>query len=308
MNFEILQHFTETVRLKSIAKASERLNLTPPALGKRLRRLEAYYGVTLLRRTPAGVEPTEAGVLLLEQIGPPLQEHERLRAELAGYRGRGRCESVRSRAWPRITCRPRRLRWSRPESRRRSRSGLLPTSCTPCWTTGNWTPASASPRKGTLFGINRCLPSLSMPCLPRNHRLAAADTVPLDELAGESFVMYPAACRIRQCVTGAFRAEGMEPKVKSEVPFGDYLLGYVAAGEAPRSCRRAWPGRCRIRCFRRFASTIRAPAGRSPCWPRSRKPANGRGPFSADTYAYRGGISALRLPAFARKRGSSLFR
>lgn len=230
MNFEILQHFTETVRLKSIAKASERLNLTPPALGKQLRRLEAYYGVTLLRRTPAGVEPTEAGVLLLEQIGPLLQEHERLRAELAGYRGTrtlriGTLPSLAAHYLPSKAV-------ALEQAGIKAEIAIRPTSdeLHALLDDGELDAGICeSPQRNT-FWHKSLFTEPFYAVLPRNHRLAAADTVPLDELAGESFVMYPAACRIRQCVTGAFRAEGMEPKVKSEVPFGDYLLGYVAAG------------------------------------------------------------------------------
>lgn len=47
MNIEVLEGFLEVVRLGSIAKASERLHISHPALSKQIRKMEQYYGVTL---------------------------------------------------------------------------------------------------------------------------------------------------------------------------------------------------------------------------------------------------------------------
>lgn len=61
-----LAYFVAVGRAGNISRAAERLGMSQPALSQAVRSLEAQTGLRLLRRTPRGVEPTEAGALLLK--------------------------------------------------------------------------------------------------------------------------------------------------------------------------------------------------------------------------------------------------
>jgi DNA-binding transcriptional LysR family regulator len=73
----------------SFSAAAQQLHLTQPAVSRQVSLLERRLGIQLVRRTPRGVHPTEAGLLLVGHTDAVLDrltraEHEI--AELAGLR------------------------------------------------------------------------------------------------------------------------------------------------------------------------------------------------------------------------------
>jgi len=54
------------VRLRSMAKAAHRLNISQPAVSKAIAELEHVFGVRLVARNRQGIEPTEYGRALLD--------------------------------------------------------------------------------------------------------------------------------------------------------------------------------------------------------------------------------------------------
>jgi len=65
MNYKHLHYFWTVVHSGSIAKASEQLHLTPQTLSGQIKQLEARAGQPLLRKVGRGLEPTEAGKLVM---------------------------------------------------------------------------------------------------------------------------------------------------------------------------------------------------------------------------------------------------
>ncbi|MFC5499016.1 transcriptional activator NhaR [Caenimonas terrae] len=80
MNYKHLHYFWTVVHAGGVAKASERLHLTPQTLSGQIKALEGRLGRPLLRKAGRGVEPTEAGRLVLRYadeifaLGTALQE------------------------------------------------------------------------------------------------------------------------------------------------------------------------------------------------------------------------------------------
>lgn len=64
MDLRQLKYFAKVGELKSLTHAAEALNVTQPALGMQMRKLEAYLGVDLIERHSRGVRLTEAGMAL----------------------------------------------------------------------------------------------------------------------------------------------------------------------------------------------------------------------------------------------------
>ncbi len=61
MELRQLEYLAAVVRHGHVTRAAEDLFLTQSALSQQVRRLEQELGLTLLHRTPRGVEPTPAG-------------------------------------------------------------------------------------------------------------------------------------------------------------------------------------------------------------------------------------------------------
>jgi len=64
LNTNDLKYYLAICQERSFAQAAKRLFLTQQGVGKIMKRLEDELGVTLLLRTPAGIEPTACGRLL----------------------------------------------------------------------------------------------------------------------------------------------------------------------------------------------------------------------------------------------------
>jgi LysR family transcriptional regulator, nitrogen assimilation regulatory protein len=82
MDHVSLRYFIETARQRSISKAAVALGVVQPALTRRIQMLEERLGVELLMRHRRGVEPTEAGRLVLERGELILRMSQQLETEV----------------------------------------------------------------------------------------------------------------------------------------------------------------------------------------------------------------------------------
>lgn len=88
MNYKHLHYFWTVVRTGGVLRAAEQLHLTPQTLSGQIRLLEERLGQRLLRKAGRGVEPTEAGRLVMQYadeifgLGAELQDA--LRGDRAG--------------------------------------------------------------------------------------------------------------------------------------------------------------------------------------------------------------------------------
>lgn len=81
MDLRQLEYFTAIMKEGSLTGAAKRCRIAQPSLSQQLRALEEELGETLMHRKPRGVEPTAAGIILLEHAERVLNEarllHER---------------------------------------------------------------------------------------------------------------------------------------------------------------------------------------------------------------------------------------
>ncbi|WP_167752920.1 LysR family transcriptional regulator [Pusillimonas caeni] len=82
MNLELVQCFLRVAEFGSINRAAEDLEMTQPALARRIAALEHDLSVTLLVRGSRGVRLTDAGLILANGARPILRQAELLRAEI----------------------------------------------------------------------------------------------------------------------------------------------------------------------------------------------------------------------------------
>lgn len=86
MKLRHLRNFWTVARMGSIARASERLELTPQTISGQLRQLEGDLGVTLFRPAGRGLELTEAGHLALSYTDEILQLSDEMKSVLGARR------------------------------------------------------------------------------------------------------------------------------------------------------------------------------------------------------------------------------
>ena len=82
MDLVSLRYFAETARQRSISKAAASLGVVQPALTRRIQLLEESVGTPLLMRHRRGVEPNEAGRLVLERAEVILRLVQQLETDL----------------------------------------------------------------------------------------------------------------------------------------------------------------------------------------------------------------------------------
>ena len=74
IDFELYRIFVEVAKEGNITKASEKLNVSQPAITKKIKNLEEQLSMKLLERKSKGVELTLEGKKLYEKIKKPIEE------------------------------------------------------------------------------------------------------------------------------------------------------------------------------------------------------------------------------------------
>ncbi|WP_295806499.1 LysR family transcriptional regulator [uncultured Nitratireductor sp.] len=87
LNLDQLKAFLAVVRLGSISRAAQALNLTQPAITTRIRNLEANLHADLFERRPAGITLTKRGDLLVRYAEQIEQLSEMISAEVMDPEG-----------------------------------------------------------------------------------------------------------------------------------------------------------------------------------------------------------------------------
>jgi DNA-binding transcriptional LysR family regulator len=81
MNYR-LDVFRKVAELRSITRASHALRLSQSAVTKHVKLLEEELRVSLFVRTPVGMDPTDAGIILLGHVQQIAKAHERMAQRL----------------------------------------------------------------------------------------------------------------------------------------------------------------------------------------------------------------------------------
>jgi DNA-binding transcriptional LysR family regulator len=232
-----LRSFVAVAEERHFGRAADRLHIAQPPLSQQIRRLETELGVTLLHRTTRSVELAPAGEVLLVRareilaaVDGATQDARRAARGEFGRLAVGFTGSATYALLPQLAAA---LRSALPGVVLDLRGELL-------------TPAQvAGLLEGTLdlgllrppvrereLAVEVVRREALVAVLPESHRLAAADAVPLEELEGEPFVVYPSHFRsvLHDAVEETCAAHGFLPRVALEVSETATLVSFVAAG------------------------------------------------------------------------------
>jgi DNA-binding transcriptional LysR family regulator len=232
-----LRYFVAVAEERHFGRAAERLHIAQPPLSQQIRRLEAELGVTLLHRTTRSVELAPAGEVLLgrarEILSAVDSATEDTRRAARGEFGRlavGFTGSATYELLPKLAAA---LRDALPGVVLDLRGELLTPAQVTRLLDGTLDLGLLRPpvrERALAVEVLRREPLVVV--LPQAHPLAAADAVPLEELAGEPFVVYPSHFRsvVHDAVEETCAAHGFLPRVALEVSETSTLVSFVAAG------------------------------------------------------------------------------
>jgi DNA-binding transcriptional LysR family regulator len=232
-----LRYFVAVAEERHFGRAAERLHMAQPPLSQQIRRLESELGVTLLHRTTRSVELAPAGEVLLvrarEILAAVDDASEDTRRAARGEFGRlavGFTGSATYELLPKVAAA---LRSALPGVVLDLRGELLTPAQLAGLLDGTLDLGLLRPpvrERELAVEVVRSEPLVAV--LPEAHPLAAADAVPLEELASEPFVVYPSHFRsvVHDAVEDTCEAHGFLPRVALEVSETSTLVSFVAAG------------------------------------------------------------------------------
>ncbi|CAH9415166.1 LysR family transcriptional regulator [Streptomyces globisporus] len=237
MELRHLNAFLAVAEELHFGRAAKRLQMAQPPLSQQIRQLEKELGVQLFHRNTRSVRLTSAGETFLEPARTVLDDLDTAvraaRSAGIGEYGRvtiGFAGASSHETLPRLT---RAVRAAHPGLE------LVMTGQTYANT------ALSRVADGSLDlgfvrlpvarpGVaHRVIDEEELVCaLPSDHPLARRETVPLDVLAGEPFVSFPAnsGSTVRDAMTEACENAGFTPRIVQEAPDSYTILALVAAG------------------------------------------------------------------------------
>ncbi|MFB6909098.1 MULTISPECIES: LysR family transcriptional regulator [Streptomyces] len=237
MELRHLNAFLAVAEELHFGRAAKRLQMAQPPLSQQIRQLERELGVQLFHRNTRSVRLTSAGESFLDPVRTVLDDLDTaVRAARSAGKGEygrvtiGFAGASSHETLPRLT---RAVRAAHPGLE------LVMTGQTYANTALSRV-ADGSLDLGfvrlpvTRPGVaHRVIDQEELICaLPSDHPLARRVSVPLDVLAGEPFVSFPAnsGSTVRDTMTEACESAGFTPRVVQEAPDSYTILALVAAG------------------------------------------------------------------------------
>lgn len=230
MNITFIEGFLESARLKSLAKASEKLNISHPALSKQINTLEDYYGVKLFLRSPAGVTLTEHGKMFYDRILPVYTELVQIKKDLSilaeSHRYKiGTLPSMAHQYLPNIVL-ALESKGILVDIEIRETSHELEELLT----LGDLHAAvmELQPHNQAYWSVKLFEEPYEAIVYP-GHRFSDYASVSIQDISHEPLILNPPNCSTRMLISKLMEEYGVKPSVKKEVQYGDFILGYVAA-------------------------------------------------------------------------------
>jgi LysR family transcriptional regulator, benzoate and cis,cis-muconate-responsive activator of ben and cat genes len=236
MDLKQMRYFLAVAEERHLGRAAERLHMAQPPLTRQIHALEEELGAPLFTRTPKGMELTEAGQTLLDEVPNLLalaqRARERTRAAGRGETGRldvGLFGSGVLDVIPRLLAR---FHAERPDVK------IVLHTMTKA------EQLDALRERRISVGFNRLVPpepdlvietvlrEQMRVALPEGHRLCAQTSVRIPDLRGEPMILYPnlPLPGLAQQVMQAFAQEGTPLQIEQEVEDVLTAVALVAGG------------------------------------------------------------------------------
>jgi DNA-binding transcriptional LysR family regulator len=238
MELRHLRYFVAVAEELHFTRAARRIGIAQPPLTAQIKALESELGVQLFNRQPGRVSLTLPGQVYLEEARAILEHVKKaaLRCQLSaqGMVGRisvGFTESASFRAEVTTALQRYRSLYPRVEmSLEESRTGTLMESLRQGRIDVAFVRLPIGEDSGITFSLLSTEPMMVV--VPKDHPLDGRQSVRLEELSEELFVLYPRSTRsgLPEMVVSACEARGFSPKVVQHAPQVSSTINLVASG------------------------------------------------------------------------------
>ncbi|MFC5700423.1 LysR family transcriptional regulator [Cohnella faecalis] len=235
MEFRQLQYFVRVARLQHVTKAAEELHVAQSAVSRQIHRLEEELGVNLFMQKGRNVQLTPVGQLFLKRAEAILDDldrsvteiHEFLDPEVGEIR-LGFPHSLGFHLVPQVVAAFRKLH---PNVKFKFRQGMYPSLIKDVADAEvDLAFISPHPEKNDLVTGEIVLTEELFAILPENHPLSQQESIELNQLKEETFVLFSSGYSLRPIVWEACLEAGFTPKIGFESEETDTIRGLVAAG------------------------------------------------------------------------------
>ncbi|CAM3483957.1 HTH lysR-type domain-containing protein [Bordetella sputigena] len=238
MELRHLRYFVAVAEELHFTRAARRIGIAQPPLTAQIKALESELGVQLFNRQPGRVSLTLPGQVYLEEARAILEHVNRaaLRCQLSaqGMVGRisvGFTESASFR--PEVTTALQRYRSLYPRvemSLEESRTGPLMDALRQGRIDVAFVRLPIGDDRDITFSLLSTEPMMAV--VPKGHRLDGRQSVRLEELSEELFVLYPRSTGsgVPEMVVSACEARGFSPRVVQHAPQVSSTINLVASG------------------------------------------------------------------------------
>lgn len=233
MDIRHLKYFMEVVRCRSFTKAAESLHITQPTISKMVKSIEDELGVVLLNRSGKHVEPTDAGLAIMNQAQLIVNSFDSLSSDLAdivqlkkGKIRAGLPPMAGASFFPKVIGEFRRLypnirieliEDGAKKIEKGIESGSLDIGVV------------VMPTSDELFHSFAIVRENLMLVVHPGHRLAELSSVPLGELKEEPFILFRNDFALHDRIPAACIRAGFQPNVVFESSQWDFISEMVAA-------------------------------------------------------------------------------
>ncbi|MCE4555277.1 LysR family transcriptional regulator [Roseateles cellulosilyticus] len=234
LDLDQLRAFIAVADHLSFREAAEALHLSPPALSRRIERLEERVGARLLERTSRSVQLSSVGEAFLDRVRRVLEDLDGAVLgvhELAsGHQGRITVAAIPSAATGFVPRALVRLADAYPGVRMRLMDGSLQE--TTLAVLGGQADLGICFDDAPIAGLQTAPlgPDPYVLALPPNHPWATRDAARLEELIDQPLVGLGGASGNRQLLDAQLKRLGLQLTVRHEAAHLQAVLGLVAAG------------------------------------------------------------------------------
>lgn len=235
MELRQLHYFIKVAQKQHVTQASEELHVAQSAVSRQIHQLEEELGVSLFIQKGRNVQLTPVGKLFLDRVEGVMSEleravrevHEFLDPELGEVRI-GFPHSMGISLLPTVVAD---FRKKHPNVKFRLRQGTY-TSLLKDLISGeiDLSFVSPFPEAHDLVSGEVLLSEELYAVVPKQHHLAARESIRLEELSQDPFVMFSNAYSLREIVLQACQEAGFAPQIGFEGEETDTIRGLVAAG------------------------------------------------------------------------------
>lgn len=235
MELRQLHYFIKVAQKQHVTQASEELHVAQSAVSRQIHQLEEELGVSLFVQKGRNLQLTPVGKLFLDRVEGIMAEldravrevHEFLDPELGEVRI-GFPHSMGISLLPTVVAA---FRKKHPHVKFRLRQGTY-TSLIKDLTSGEIDLSFVSPFPESHDQVigEMLLSEELYAVVPKQHHLANRESIRLDELRHDPFVMFSDAYSLRGIVHEACKSAGFVPKIGFEGEETDTIRGLVAAG------------------------------------------------------------------------------